>query len=64
VLLERLGKNGRDYGSTVPSREVLVFRTPTGGLVVAEKRSGSAGPPSEEETKRLREAVEQLVARD
>jgi len=56
-VVDRLGKGGRDYGSRVPSRSVLLLRGPTGGLVVAEKHSGSAGPPAADEVERLKEEV-------
>ena len=58
--VERLGAGGRPYGSRVKSRSVLVVRG-TGGLtVIAEKHLGSAGPPSRDETIRLREAFDRL----
>jgi hypothetical protein len=56
-VVARLGAGGRDYGSTVKSRAVLVLETPTGGLVIAEKHLGSATPPGRDEVERLREAL-------
>jgi hypothetical protein len=60
-LVARLGAGGKDYGSTVESRSVIVLEAPTGGLVVAEKHLGSAAPPSLREVERLREALAPLV---
>ena len=51
----RLGLGGVNYGSSVPSRSVLVARTTEGGMLIVEKHYGSAGPPSREETDRLRQ---------
>lgn len=56
-----LGHGGIEYGSEVKSRSVLVGRTARGSLVIAEKHMGSAGPPRETETARLREAVIGLI---
>jgi hypothetical protein len=53
-----LGRGGRDYGSVASSRSVLLGRSAAGSLVIAEKHSCSAGPPSAEETNRMREHVE------
>jgi hypothetical protein len=60
-LVARLGVGGKDYGSAVESRSVIVLEAPTGGLVVAEKHLGSAAPPSRREVERLREALAPLV---
>jgi hypothetical protein len=55
TIERRLGLGGVDYGSSVPSRSVIVARTTEGGIIIVEKHSGSAGPPSRDETHRLRE---------
>lgn len=60
-VVDRLGRGGRDYGSSVKSRSVLVLRAPGGGLVLAEKHSGSAIPPKASEVELLRTAVQRLV---
>jgi hypothetical protein len=60
-VVARLGADGRDYGSAVSSRSVLLLETPAGGLVIAERHLGGAGPPSQDETERLRQAVESVV---
>jgi hypothetical protein len=57
-VISRLGAGGKDYGSDVSSRSVLVLEGPNGLHVVAEKHSGAAGPPNADETTRMREAVE------
>ncbi|MDE0334541.1 MAG: hypothetical protein OXI64_06245 [Defluviicoccus sp.] len=52
-----LGNGGIGYGSSAKTRSVIVLQG--GGLtVIAEKHSGSAGPPSRDETMRLREALD------
>ena len=56
-VVDRLGRNGRDYGSTVPSRSVVVFEDAHGLLLIAERHAGSAGPPISDETRRLRDAI-------
>jgi hypothetical protein len=56
-VIERLGKGGRAYPTKVTNRSVLVGRTPEGSIVVAEKHTGGAGPPSEEEVRLLRAAL-------
>lgn len=56
-VVDRLGAGGRDYGSGVPSRSVLVLEAPGGGRVIACKHSGSAGPPNATEVERLRDAL-------
>lgn len=56
-VLDRLGAGGRDYGSEVPSRRIHVFEAPGGARVIAAKHNGPAGPPSEAETARLRDAL-------
>lgn len=55
-----LGRGGKPYGSAVASRSVLVGRSASGSLVLAERHMGSAGPPREDETHRLRDAVAAL----
>lgn len=62
--IARLGKGGRPYGSAVPSRSVLVMASPTGGLVLAEKKQSFASPPSATEVARLREAVQAIAERE
>ena len=54
--VERLGRDGKPYGSRVPSRSAVVLQGRNGLTVIVEKHSGSAGPPSHEETILLREA--------
>ncbi|MGH2660720.1 MAG: anti-phage DNA glycosylase Brig1, partial [Actinomycetota bacterium] len=61
-VVARLGAGGRPYGSRVPSRAVLIGRTPERSLVVAEKHTGSASPPSRREVELLRDAVRGLAA--
>ena len=56
-VVDRLGAGGRDYGSRVASRAVLVCRAPAGNLVVAEKHTGGAGPPAADEIFRLKTAL-------
>ena len=63
TVVRRLGKDGDDYGSRVASRSVLVLEGPDGITVVAAKQSGSAAPPSAEETQRLRDAVTTTLSR-
>jgi hypothetical protein len=60
-VVERLGAGGRDYGSRVASRAVLVCRTPNGTMVVALKHRGSAGPPAGDEVECLRDALHRYV---
>jgi hypothetical protein len=55
--VDHLGRGGRDWGSTVPSRRVLVYATPSGQRLIVEWHSGSAGPPRTEEAERLRQAL-------
>jgi hypothetical protein len=55
-VIDRLGAGGRPYGSTVPSRAVMVFED-RGLRIVAERHSGSAGPPSASEARLLRQAL-------
>ena len=57
-VVDRLGDGGRPYPTKVASRTVLVLRDVDGNVIVAEKHSGSAGPPSPSETRVLREAIE------
>ena len=52
------GRGGESYATKVPSRTVGVYRGSGGDyVVVAEKHSGAAGPPSAPETEILREAL-------
>jgi hypothetical protein len=57
-VVDRLGAGGRPYPTKVASRTVLVLRDEDGNVIIAEKHSGSAGPPSPSETRVLREAIE------
>jgi hypothetical protein len=56
-VVDRLGVGGRPYGSAVPSRAVLVLKDHSGMTVIAERHSGSAGPPSSTETDLLQDAL-------
>jgi hypothetical protein len=60
-VVEILGAQGRPYGSRVESRSVLVGRTSAGTVVVAERHSGSAGPPAKDEAVLLRHEVERIL---
>jgi hypothetical protein len=55
--VDHLGRGGRDWGSTVPSRTVLVYITPSRQRLIVAAHTGSAGPPRAEETERLRDAL-------
>ncbi len=57
TLRSALGNGGIDYGSTVASRSVRIYDLPSGQQLVVEWHSGSAGPPSSDETERLRHAL-------
>lgn len=59
-VVARLGAGGTRYGSMVASRAAIVGRMPGGSLVVAEKHTGSASPPSRREVELLRDAVRGL----
>ena len=50
----QLGRGGIDFGSSVASRTVRLYRLPSGQQLVVEWHSGSAGPPSAAETEKLR----------
>lgn len=56
-VLAVLGAGGTDYGSAISSRTVVIARTPRGGVLVAEKHTGGAGPPSLAEIPLLRTAL-------
>lgn len=56
-VVDRLGVGGRPFPSAALSRAVLVAATPAGGLAVAMKHVGSAGPPTREDVWRLRAAL-------
>jgi hypothetical protein len=58
----RLGFEGQNYGSAVPSRTVMVLTDDRGLIIVAEKHNGSACPPSPRETVLLRLALERFAA--
>jgi hypothetical protein len=60
-VVDRLGLSGRDYGSAVPSRTVVVIQAPNGLTIFAEKHAGSASAPSTDETARLRAASERWL---
>ena len=56
--LVRLGAGGQEYGSSVPSRVVVILRDDvTGVTVIAERHVGGAGPPSRIETDRLHDVL-------
>lgn len=57
-VVARLGADGQDYGSTVPSRAVRVHRLPSKQLLVIERHRGSAGPPRRDEAELLRRTLE------
>lgn len=59
-VVKRLGAGGAPYGSRVKSRSVIVLRGSGGLTVIAAKHSGSAGPPSHDETICLREAFDRF----
>jgi hypothetical protein len=59
-IVDRLGAGGCWYPTRVASRSVLVGQSRHGSLVVAEKHSGSAVPPSVEEIRLLRTEIEAL----
>lgn len=56
--LALLGRGGQPYGSNVASRTVGIYQGHGDFVIVAEKHSGSAGPPSAAETIILRDALE------
>ena len=60
-VLEILGAGGQPYGSKVASRSVLVGRSGSGTLIIAEKHSGSAGPPSATEALILQDAISRHI---
>jgi hypothetical protein len=60
--VDHLGRGGRDWGSTVPSRTILVYVTPSRQRLIVAWHSGSAGPPRAEETERLRDALASSAA--
>jgi hypothetical protein len=60
-LVDRLGSGGRPYPTAVPSRAVAVFRSAEGVTVVAERHSGSAGPPSAGELSVLQAEIDHLL---
>ncbi|MDE0209024.1 MAG: hypothetical protein OXJ64_03995 [Boseongicola sp.] len=60
-VVARLGVGGRDYGSRVPSRAVIVMQDRDGLTVIAEKHSGGAGPPNRDETAILRDALKGIL---
>lgn len=54
----RLGVGGLEYGSSVASRAITLFRDEvTHVSVIAERHLGGAGPPSADETELLRQAL-------
>ena len=60
-VVDRLGPGGRRYPSAVASRSVIVLKNEGGITVIAEKHSGSAGPPSPSETVYLRQALDRWL---
>lgn len=56
-LVDMLGAGGRPYGSEVPSRTVAVWKGQGDLTVIAERHSGSAGPPRRSEALRMRGAI-------
>jgi hypothetical protein len=56
-ILDCIGKGGRPYATRVESRAVIIGRTPSGTLIVAEKHSGSAGPPAADEVEVLKSEI-------
>ena len=60
--VDHLGRGGRDWGSTVPSRTILVYVTPSRQRLIVAWHAGSAGPPRAEETERLRDALASSAA--
>ena len=59
-VVERLGAGEKPYGSRVASRSVIVLQGSAGLTIIAEKHLGSAGPPSRDETIRLRETLDRF----
>jgi hypothetical protein len=59
-VVARLGAGGRDYGSRVESRTVLVCAGRRRLRIVVEKHRGGVGPPATDETLRLRNEIERL----
>ena len=60
-VVARLGKDGASYGSQAKTRTVIVLKDDNGTCLIAEKHSGSAGPPNCKETELLRDAVASVV---
>jgi hypothetical protein len=56
-IVDRLGRGGRSYLSRVKDRSVIVARTPSGTMVIAEKHSGGAGPPAADEVAILKAEI-------
>lgn len=56
-LKNTLGKGGEHYGSSAKTRTVQVYQSPAGKRIIVMWHQGSAGPPSEHETRILREAL-------
>ena len=52
-----LGAGGTPYGSTVPSRAVRIYKTPSDHTLVVEWPAGGAGPPRADEVEILRRAI-------
>jgi hypothetical protein len=55
--IRTLGHGGEPYPTRAASRSVAVFEGPGQVLLVAEKHTGSAGPPSADELEVLRDAL-------
>jgi hypothetical protein len=62
--IDHLGRGGRTWGSSVPSRTVLVYAAPSKQRLIVAWHSGSAGPPRSDETERLRDALSATPSTD
>lgn len=51
------GAGGTSLGSTVKSRQIRIYRLPSGQRLVACSQAGYAGPPGLADTRRLREVL-------
>lgn len=59
-VVDRLGAGGRDYGSNVPTRSVVVFKTDDLHIVAMKHNAPRPGPPNALDTHRLRAALPDL----
>lgn len=55
--VDALGKGGRPYGSNTPDRAVRIYEVRDGKRLIVEWHKGGSGPPSEPETRILKEAL-------